>query len=210
MCATLARSTDKSRFLVPIHAQVSLSSILSYRFRVALYGELNRAKWQKNNIRHTNNICLRHWQDHMFPTLARSSYETASSSKMRAAATCMFVGLRPLRLFGVSEATLFETVFETQKKYKKDQTNVIFNLLWKPKKAVFEVTKPIYLKLFWDLKTSLFETQKQVFLRLFVRGKNFDLRIYIYIHVNQSFLSPATASKKLFLRNKKNCFWLFV
>ena len=30
--------------------------------------------------------------------------------------------------FGVSEATLFETVFETQTNYKKDQTSVVFKL----------------------------------------------------------------------------------
>ena len=64
MFTTLARSTDKSRFLVPIHAQVSLSSILSYRFRVALYGELNRAKCQQKQ--YTT------YKKHLFATLTRS------------------------------------------------------------------------------------------------------------------------------------------
>ena len=30
--------------------------------------------------------------------------------------------------FGFSEATLFETVFETQQNYKKDETSVVFRL----------------------------------------------------------------------------------
>ena len=53
---------------------------------------------------------------------------------------------------GVSEATLFETVFETQKKYKKDQTNIIFRLVWGPKRPVFETKKQLFLRLFLRLK----------------------------------------------------------
>ena len=99
MYATLARATDKSRLLVLLHAEVSLRSAVSYCFLVALYGGLYRAKCQQKQhtiYKISKNICLRHWQDHMFATLARSSYESAGSSKMRGAASSMFVCLRPL------------------------------------------------------------------------------------------------------------------
>ena len=54
---------------------------------------------------------------------------------------------------------------------------------------------------FWDSKTSVFKAVCEM-------QKPWFAYVYIYTHVNQAFLSPATASKKLFLKLKKSFFWV--
>ena len=70
--------------------------------------------------------------------------------------------------FGVSEATLFETVFEMQNNYKKDQQSVEFRLFWDPKGAVVETKKQLFLRLFLRVKKACFTHVLRCFKLLFI------------------------------------------
>ena len=112
---------------------MSFLSAVPYCFPVALYVKLLRTDCKKTAPTYNK---------HMFTILARSTDASADSSRIRGAARSMFVNLRPLPNLCLKILCLrfkktikkdqtsvrFETVFETQQNYKKNQTSVVFRL----------------------------------------------------------------------------------
>ena len=80
--------------------------------------EKERERWREKKIegeRERENVMLKLTKNYVALAKAKNSFLLRLTKAKES-------------YFGDSEATLFETVFETQKDYKNDQTNVVFRV----------------------------------------------------------------------------------